>query len=123
MEHACTPMARVLLMHLELLRRRAAAACGLLSLGLLVSYATLARSFAARWISLDQVTGRIKRSSVIARIRSLRGKRKPELLSRRFRRVAVGNSIGRCNRGRCKFIKSIWVLVLHRTVWAWQSTH
>ena len=56
MEHACTPMARVLLMHLELLRRRAAAACGLLSLGLLVSYATLARSFAARWISLDQVT-------------------------------------------------------------------
>ena len=40
----------------------------MLSLGLLVSYATLARSFAARLILVDQVTGRIKRSSVIARI-------------------------------------------------------
>ena len=60
-----------------------------LSLGLLVSYATLARLLQICCGALDLGgsgdAGRIKRSSVIARIRSLRGKRKPELLSR-FRR-------------------------------------
>ena len=83
MEHACTPMARVLLMHLELFATACGCSCGFaLSLGLLVSYTTLARHLrraGSRWI---RDAGRIKRSSVIARIR---GKRKPEVC-RRFRR-------------------------------------